>query len=106
MTDPVTFAIDAVADGEATELVVTSGDVRRAYRIAGGEQADYTAFYETVAADFGTRPPHHVEHPLPAPSGPQWTPLITDNLSPRILCGYGDPAVLRTEDALESRRPS
>ncbi|MGI8931874.1 MAG: hypothetical protein ACR2FK_05800, partial [Sphingomicrobium sp.] len=56
------FSIDAVADGEVTDLVVTSGGTRRAYRIAGGEQHDYTAFYDVVAADFGMRRPHHVEH--------------------------------------------
>ena len=28
---------------------------------------------------------------------PDWRPLIVDNLSPRTLAGYGDPAVLRTE---------
>ena len=99
MSNSVTFSIEASADGEATDVNVAASDgVRRSYRIAGGNQLDYTAFFNAVAADFGTRPPHHVQEPLPEPSGPAWTPLITDNLAPQILCGYGDPAVLKTED--------
>lgn len=97
--DSPAFTIDPVADGEATDMVVTTGDgVRHAYRIAGGEQHDYTEFYDAIAADLGTRRPHHVEQILEAPSGPPWQPLITTNLSPKILCGYGDPAVLKTDD--------
>lgn len=97
--DNLAFSIDLVADGEATDLVVTSSDgARHEYRIAGGEQHDYTAFYDRIAADHGMRRPHHVEHAPDAPSGPRWQPLITTNLSPRILCGYGDPAVLRNDD--------
>jgi len=32
---------------------------------------------------------------VPPRDEPPWTPLITDNLHPRILSGYGDPAVLK-----------
>ena len=90
---------EPVADGDATDLVVTTSDgSHRSYRIAGGEQHDYTAFYDAIAADYGTRRPHHVEQVPEAPSGPRWRPLITINLSPQILSGYGDPAVLKTDD--------
>ena len=98
-TDSLPFSVSPVADGEATDLVVTSRDgSSRAYRIAGGEQSDYTAFYDLLAADYGMRRPHHVEQVPAAPSGPAWKPLLTTNLSPQILCGYGDPAVLKTDD--------
>ena len=97
--DSHAFTIAPVADGEATDLVVTADDgTHRAYRIAGGEQHDYTAFYDAIAADYEMRRPHHVEQLPDAPSGPRWQPLITTNLSPQILCGYGDPAVLKTDD--------
>ena len=97
--DSTAFTIDPVADGESTDLIVTTEDgMRRAYRIDGGEQHHYTAFYDGIAADYGTRRPHHVEQVPDAPSGPRWQPLITTNLSPKILCGYGDPAVLKTDD--------
>lgn len=99
MSNVLTFTIDAVADGEATDIQVAASDgTRRAYRIAGGEQLDYSAFYNKVAADFGTRRPHAVEHVPKLQSDPRWQPLILGNLSPRILCGYGDPAVLKTDD--------
>ncbi|MBA2466463.1 MAG: family 43 glycosylhydrolase [Sphingomonas sp.] len=36
-----------------------------------------------------------VEHPA---SETEWRPLLTENISPQILSGYGDPAVLKTDD--------
>ena len=97
-TDSLSFALDLVADGEATDLIITNDGTRRGYRIAGNEQHDYTAFYDRIAADYGMRRPHHVEQAFAAPSGPRWQPLITTNLLPQILCGYGDPAVLKTDE--------
>lgn len=99
MTRDLTFHIDARADGEATDMQVSASDgSRRSYRIAGGDQLDYTVFYNQVAEDFGTRRPHAVEHVLEAQCDQHWQPLLVDNVSPRILYGYGDPAVLRTGD--------
>ena len=97
--DSLVFAIDPVADGDATDLTVSASDgTRRHYRIRGGDQHDYTAFYDELAADFGTRRPHAVETPPDAPSGPRWKPLLVDNLCDQILCGYGDPAVVKTDE--------
>ena len=99
MSGELNFTIDAAAQGEATMIRVEASDgARRNYRIAGGEQAHYTAFYHQVAEDFGTRRPHLVEHVPAMHSDPRWKPLLTANLSERILCGYGDPAVLKTDD--------
>ena len=101
MPDPIhpVFTVDPTADGDATDLVVSASDgTAYAYRIAGNEQHDYTAFYDALAADFGTRPAHRVDHVLDAPSGPRWQPLLTANLTPQILCGYGDPAMLKTDE--------
>ena len=99
MSGGLTFNVDATADGEATKMKVSASDgSRRDYRIPGGQQADYAAFYHQVAEDFGTRRPHVVEHVPEMHSDPRWKPLITDNLSERILAGYGDPAVLKTDD--------
>ena len=100
MTDdaPFPFEVEAVAEGEATRLVVTGGGDVRTYWTGGGEQGDYAAFHRELARDFGTRKPHgHAEPPEAAAGAPEWRPLITENLDPRILCGYGDPAVLRTD---------
>jgi len=97
--DSLAFTVEPVADGDATHLTISASDgTRRRYRIRGGDQADYSAFYNELAADFGTRRPHVVETLPEAPSEPRWQPLLTDNVSEQILCGYGDPAMLKADD--------
>ena len=92
------FTIHARADGEATELAVTpSVGKPRHYRIAGGDPDHYADFYARLARDFGIRQPREIRDWTAASPDPRWTPLITDNLHPKILAGYGDPAVLRTD---------
>jgi predicted GH43/DUF377 family glycosyl hydrolase len=93
------FEVQAEEEGEGARFTVKhAGDTRR-YRLMGGEQADYIAFYTALAADYGTRVPHNYEKPPPPlPGSAEWRPLITENLSPRILSGYGDPAVLKTDE--------
>jgi hypothetical protein len=101
MAEAISFEVQAEEDGEGTRFAVTPSDGTgtRRYRLPGGEQHDYTAFYQELGRDFGTRVPHVYEEPPPHPQGlPEWTPLITENLSPQILAGYGDPAVLKTEE--------
>ncbi|HWH18626.1 MAG TPA: hypothetical protein VNT77_09885, partial [Allosphingosinicella sp.] len=98
---PWAFEVEAVAEGEGTRFAVTriaNGETRH-YRLTGGEQHDYTAFYRELARDYGTRASHKFEEAVPtAEDEPHWRPLITENLGPRILAGYGDPAVLKTEE--------
>jgi hypothetical protein len=100
-SEPVAFEVGAAADGEGTHFAVSlrgSGETRR-YHLPGGEQEDYTAFYAGLARDYGTSLPHD-EPDLSGDTGPEpdWRPLITGNLSPQILSGYGDPAVLKTDE--------
>src|SRR3954454_17465517 len=97
---PSAFRVEAAEDGEASLFTVSAGGETRRYRVAGGEQQDYAAFFAELARVFGTRKPHIYERPAEPPTGdePDWRPLITENVSPRILCGYGDPAVLKTDD--------
>jgi hypothetical protein len=94
------FAVEVAQDGEGSRIGVTRRDTgeRREYRIAGGEHGDYLDFYRALAADFGTRVPHVYEGPAPT-DGPErdWRPLIIENLSDRTHAGYGDPAVLKTD---------
>ncbi len=95
----LSFTVEAWSDGEATELRVTPSEgSARDYRIAGGDPEHYAAFYAELVGDFAIREPHEIEDWTPAPPDPRWRPLITDNLHPRILAGYGDPAVLKTDD--------
>ena len=93
------FEVAASVDDEATKFRVSLNDGEpRKYRVAGGDPLHYEEFFEQLSGDFGTRKPRHFEEVRPAGSEPPWRPLITDNLSPRILSGYGDPAVLKTDD--------
>ena len=55
--------------------------------------------FRDLHRDFGTRLPHFYSPPADFPETPaNWQPLLTENASPTILAGYGDPAVLKTDD--------
>jgi hypothetical protein len=98
-TPLLTFAIEPQEEGDGFTLDVSPSDgsgVRR-YRVDGPEPEAFEALYDALHVDFGTRRPHHLD-PLEDYPAPPWRPLITSNLSPRILSGYGDPAVLRADD--------
>lgn len=99
MTANQPFEVQAVAEGAATALTVASAGVACSYAIPGGEHQDYLDFFRALAGDFGTRTPHVYDGPAPG-SGvePGWRPLIRENLSPRTFAGYGDPAVLKTDE--------
>jgi hypothetical protein len=98
---PPAFQVEAVAEGEGTRFAVTeigAGETRH-YHVRGGEQQDYIAFYTELGRDFGTRVPHRFDVPVTdTGSDRSWRPLLTENAGPRILSGYGDPAMLKTEE--------
>ena len=99
--DPhIPFEVVAAEDGEGSRFTVRrGGEEARRYRLPGREQHDYTAFYTEVARDYGTRVPHKYGEPAASPGGePDWRPLLIANASERILYGYGDPAVLHTDE--------
>ena len=93
------FDVEAAPEGDGTRIVVHEAGRSRSYLIAGGSHPDHLAFFREVAADLGTRTPHVYAGPAggDAPE-PAWRPLILHNLDPRITAGYGDPAVLKTDD--------
>jgi hypothetical protein len=94
------FEVDAAEDGEGTRFAIRAAgrpEVRH-YHVPGGEQADYAGFFRQLADDWGIRVPHAFAEPGQAPeSDVEWRPLLTDNVAPKILAGYGDPAVLKTD---------
>jgi hypothetical protein len=97
---PIRFEVHARDDGEERMVDVTGpGGERRHYRLPGNEQQHYADFFARLSEDFGTRLPHvfaeAIEHPEPTI---RWKPLLTENIHPRILVGYGDPAVLKADD--------
>jgi hypothetical protein len=93
------FHVDASADGEATLLTVSSdsGAARR-FRIRGGDQSDYAAFFAELAEEYGTRVPASFEAPTAEPGPVPWKALVVENRHVQTLAGYGDPAVLRDGD--------
>ena len=98
---PVAFEVEAAEDGEGSCLQVRLAGTSdtRTYRLGNGDHPTFIDFFTALAGDFGTRRPQINDGPH-ASQGPvpDWRPLIVDNLSPRTLAGYGDPAVLRTDD--------
>lgn len=98
MSPPSAFTIDAAPDGPGFTISVAAGGQSRRYAIAAATQHDVASFYRALAEDFGTRAPRRfaaVAHSAPDLA---WHPLLTENIHPRILSGYGDPAVLKAED--------
>jgi len=94
------FEVEARAEGIATRITVRRGDLQRSYRLPTGNHQHYTLFYSELARDFGTRLPHVNAGPSLAgdQDEPDWRPLILENLSPLTTAGYGDPAVLKTDE--------
>ena len=94
-TDDVSFDL-LFEEREAGYRVRVNG---RTYDIAGSSQMDYANFFLALAKEHGTRVPHAFERPTDLPSdGGRWQPLLTENIAPTILAGYGDPAVLKTDE--------
>ena len=89
------FAVDAAQEGDAFRITVDG----HSYEVPTGTQQDFSRFFLELAQDFGTRVPHvfadAVEH---EPAAIRWRPLLTENVHPQILVGYGDPAVLKTDE--------
>jgi arabinan endo-1,5-alpha-L-arabinosidase len=99
-TESLSFEVDAADEGEGVRLDVrASNGAAKTYRIAASEQPLYADFFAALSRDFHTRMPHvfadSIEHPL---AEIEWQPLLTENISEQILCGYGDPAVLKTDE--------
>lgn len=93
------FDIACETDGAGSRMTVTCDGVTRHYRIVDGEHASYKGFLDDLCHDFGTRPSHKPQVPVAAdPTQSAWQPLIVENLSPLTTAGYGDPAVLKTDE--------
>jgi hypothetical protein len=95
MRDLPHFEIEAAELHGGLSFAVRSGGHTRVYTLAACNQSDFLGFYTELARDFGTRPPRAVTESSTA-DDPPWRPLLTENVSPKILSGYGDPAVLKT----------
>jgi len=91
------FKVEAAEEGDGFRVRVRElGGKEKSYLIPTGTQQDFSKFYEELARDFGTRVPDifalGAERPEPTM---RWRPLLTENVHPQILVGYGDPAVFK-----------
>jgi arabinan endo-1,5-alpha-L-arabinosidase len=93
------FTVDPHGEGDGLRIDVSAGGRSKSYCVPTATQQDFSLFFRDLAADFGSRVPHvfgdAVERPAPRM---HWRPLLTDNVDPKILVGYGDPAVFKDED--------
>jgi arabinan endo-1,5-alpha-L-arabinosidase len=93
----MSFTVQADAEGDGYRIDVHSSDGRsKDYVVPSDTQQDFSAFYRELSEDFGTRVPHIFEEVVERPAMQiAWQPLLTENIAPRILVGYGDPAVFK-----------
>jgi arabinan endo-1,5-alpha-L-arabinosidase len=76
----------------------TGSSKTREYRLTDTQHNAYLDFLENLARDFGTRVPRN-RRPRQAPAfEAPFRALLTRDLSPGILYGYGDPAVIRVAE--------
>ena len=94
------FTVAAAPAGEGFRIDVHAPDERsKTYIVPTGTQQDFASFYRELSHDFGTRLSHLFADPFEHPKARvAWRPLLTENIHPQILAGYGDPAVLRADD--------
>ena len=93
------FIVQSQPEADGFRFDVALGSQSKSYAVESATQQAFSAFYSELSAGFGTRVPHvhtdEIEHP---PMAFPWRPLLTQNVHPQILVGYGDPAVLKTDD--------
>jgi arabinan endo-1,5-alpha-L-arabinosidase len=90
------FTVRAEAEGDGFRIDVAAGGRSKSYAVRADTQQDFSAFYGQLSEDFGTRMPHVLEEGAERPAAHiPWQPLLTENIAPGILAGYGDPAVFK-----------
>ena len=95
--DPVCFDVELADNGPGMTIAVRGGGATKIYALDGREQSDFLQFQADLARDFGTRPPENPASLASDFDDPPWRPLLRENIHPKILSGYGDPAVIRTD---------
>ncbi|HKX91093.1 MAG TPA: glycoside hydrolase family 43 protein [Sphingomicrobium sp.] len=99
MPEGLGFTVNASQAGDGFHIDVSAAGQSRSYIIPTATQQDFNLFYREIAGDFGTRVPHAFTRAAAhAEATVRWRPLLTENVHPQILCGYGDPAVLKTDE--------
>jgi GH43 family beta-xylosidase len=91
------FDVELADIGDGLTIAVRGGGTTKVYSLEGRDQAHFIAFFDELAADFGTRPAVALVSAESDVEDPPWRPLLTENVHPKILAGYGDPAVLKAD---------
>ncbi len=91
-----TFDVELADSGDGLTIAVRDDGRTKIYSLHARDQADFARFYSELAKDFGTRPPEALAAAGSDAEDPPWRPLLTTNVHPKILAGYGDPAVIST----------
>jgi len=102
------FELDVRARGAVVEITVRADDAeeRRScstHRLDPGRHQSYLDLFADLGRRYGTRPAGRAAA-APRTADPAVRPVLDQNLSSRILYGYGDPAVTRVEAADGSTR--
>ena len=92
------FRVEVAAQGEGFDLTVSRGGRTHHYHLQNPSHGSYQLLQANLARDFGLRASSAEPTADPQAPEPPWTALITRNLSPRTFAGYGDPAILKTEE--------
>ena len=81
--------------GVAARDPSTGAWVTEEFLLAERSHNAFLDVFEAIARRFGTRMPRN-RQPVQTPTfTAPYQPLLTENLSPKVLHGYGDPAVIR-----------
>lgn len=91
------FEVEIAEKGAGLRVAVRAGGATTVYALAGRDQPHFLQFQADLARDFGTRAPESPASTVARGDDPPWRPLLTENIHPKILSGYGDPAVIGTE---------
>jgi GH43 family beta-xylosidase len=91
------FDVELADAGEGLTIAVRGGGQTKVYALSGRDQGDFARFFDELSADFGTRPAENAAAVSSDAEDPPWRPLLTENVHPKILAGYGDPAVIKTD---------
>ena len=95
----MSFTVAPHHQGDGFRIDVSENGRTQSYLVPTATQQDFTAFFRELAQDFGTRMPHAYTRAKDRPPAAfPWRPLLTENVHPQILVGYGDPAVLKTDE--------
>ena len=95
MTTP--FDVELTDNAGGITIAVRNQGSTKVYTLPGTDQADFVRFFEELSADFGTRRAENAAAFTAEHDDPRWRPLLTENVHPKILAGYGDPAVIAAD---------